>query len=68
MPQFYVSDSVSAARCKRSRLDRKPIWISGTDVSRAHMKRYNGVVQSVEDDGLTSGAGRRWKVTIPDLN
>ena len=64
MSQFYVPDEVTAKKCHRSRGHRASIAVSGIDASDGKVKLYEGVVQSVEDNGPTSANGLRWRVTI----
>lgn len=67
MSQFYVSDVASAGHCQHSLHDRKPITVSGIDVSDERMKTFTGLVQSVQDVENERSQGHRWLVTMLDV-
>jgi hypothetical protein len=66
MNQFFVPDEESANRCHDSCDQKTPVAVSGVDTIDGKVKLYSGVVQSIEDHGMASAPGRRWRVTILD--
>jgi hypothetical protein len=60
--QFYVTDKESVRIVTEAVRDRKPITISGM-VGKG-IRFFTGIVQSVEEDKITTP--KRWRVTIRD--
>jgi hypothetical protein len=64
MPLFYISndDENDVRRCHESRVEGRPITITGIDIS-GKVAAFTGIVQSVAHDAMRK-AGRRYSVTI----
>jgi hypothetical protein len=68
MSQFYISSEFperDLGRCNRSRDFRRWLAITGA-TEEGQIKLFEGVVQSVEDNGENAPPGKRWRVTIVD--
>jgi hypothetical protein len=66
--QFYISlesPERDLGRCHRSRQFRRWLAITGA-TEEGEIKLFEGVVQSIEDNGESTPKGKRWRVTIVD--
>ena len=68
MSQFYVPDAYSMRRCERSRNRAESVAVSGVDFIDGRVRLYRGIVQSVEDNGGGAPDGRRWRVTMREVD
>ena len=64
MSEFYVHDDWAVRRCLASYTEQRPDSVAGVDASDLEVKLFTGVVQSVQDCGLTAAYGRRWRILM----